>query len=200
MYVRDRDRPKPEMMKMKHEAQKEDIPEREGEGVKQVKAKEVKKEEPKKTTFPLVTREEYKLHLKLLHSAFIGKKALVKDRPLQAELADTFFNTGGFGGMRIYAQAFTNALTSIYNDTIKRKERFRNPPTELEWLDWFNASKTGQTDGIDWTKSDNYRYGGLEKYFNIYPDANGKAREFHNKEYGYFYGFAGASGGGDGSK
>ena len=39
MYVRDRDRPKPEMMKAKHEAQKEDIPEREGEGPKEVKAK-----------------------------------------------------------------------------------------------------------------------------------------------------------------
>ena len=162
-------------------AQKEEIPEREEEGPKEVKAK---------TTFPLVSREEYKHHLKLLQSALAGKKALVKDRPLQAELADTFFNTGRLGGMEIRARAFTNGLAGIYNDTIKRKDRFTDPPTKLEWIDWFNASKTDQEDGMDWTKSDNYRYGGLEKYFNIYPDANGRAREFHNKEYGYFFGFA----------
>jgi hypothetical protein len=39
MYVRDRDRPKPEMMKTKHEGMREGIPEREGEGPKEVKAK-----------------------------------------------------------------------------------------------------------------------------------------------------------------
>jgi len=38
-YVRERDRPKPKMMKTKHEGMKEEIPEREGEGVKEVKAK-----------------------------------------------------------------------------------------------------------------------------------------------------------------
>ena len=43
MYVRDRDRPKPQQMKAKHEAQKEDIPEREEDmSVKAVKAKQVK--------------------------------------------------------------------------------------------------------------------------------------------------------------
>jgi hypothetical protein len=73
MYVRERDRPKPEMMKMKHEAQKEDIPEREGEGPKQVKAKEVKKEEPKmkRTEIPIAvvraaisknTRDDYLIY------------------------------------------------------------------------------------------------------------------------------------------
>ena len=45
MYVRERDRPKPQMMKSKHAPQKEEIPEREEEGVKEVKAK---KEEPKR--------------------------------------------------------------------------------------------------------------------------------------------------------
>ena len=86
-------------------------------------------------------------------------------------------------------QAFINGLASIYNDTIKRKERFSDPPTKLEWGDWFDARKTDQTIGINWARTDNYRYGGLEKYFNIYPNARGKDDEFHNKEYGYFYGF-----------
>jgi len=149
-----------------------------------------KAEEPKKTTFPLVSKEQYKIHVKLLSAVFAGKKAMVKDRPLQAELADAFFNTGSMGGMKTHSQAFINGIVGIYNDTTKRKSRYSNPPTKLEWLDWFNASKTDQTDGIDYTKSDNYRYGGLEKYFNIYPDATGKAREFHNKEYGYFFGFS----------
>jgi hypothetical protein len=153
-------------------------------------APEKKAEEPKKTTFPLVSREQYKLHVKLLSAVFAGKKAMVKDRTLQAELADVFFNTGSMGGMKTHSQAFINGIVEIYNDTTKRKSRYSNPPTKLEWMDWFDSSKTGQTNGIDFTKSDNYRYGGLEKYFNIYPDATGKAREFHDKEYGYFFGFS----------
>ena len=142
------------------------------------------------TTYPLVSKEEYLRNLKMLRSVFNSKKVPVKDRPLEAEIKEAFFRDGAFHGKKIVAMAFLNGLIAIYNDTMKRKERFSKPPTPLEWLDWFDARKTDQTDGMVWALSDNYRMGGLEYYFNIYPNSKGKSEEFHYKEYGYFYGFS----------
>jgi hypothetical protein len=141
------------------------------------------------TAYPLVSKEDYVKHLKLLKSAMAGKKALVKDRHLQAELALHFFDTGR---MNRKGQAFLNGLTSIYNDATKSGGKYKDieEPKQLDWLDWFDASKTDQEDGMTWAQTDNYRLGALEKYFNIYPDNSGKRGVFHHKNWGYFYGFS----------
>ena len=154
------------------------------------KKKASKEAKTKKTAYPLVSKEQYKKHLELLRLSFTNsqkdlnkqKKPKVSDRALYKELEDAFVRDSwpSYGSRKDTAAAFLNGLADIYK---KNKGK-------IDWIDWFNASKTGQNSGADYIQTDNYEFGALGKYFNIYPSEKGTLESWPPKTYGYFFGFA----------
>jgi len=157
-----------------------------------VKEEEPKKEEPKAnstTLFPLVSRSQYKKNIEMLRLAFKNltsakeTKPKVVDRPLYNEIKNAFFNSERIINKNL-TLAFMNGLVYIYNKKYSKKE--------LQWLDWFDASKTGQAYGNHYTQSDNYEHNALGKYFNIYSNDKGDDNKnvWRSENPGYFFGFA----------
>jgi len=138
--------------------------------------------------FALVSAEQYAKNLKLLR--FLVKHSIDKvprkDREA-AELMDRVFLIQSQPERT--QQAFLNGLADIYNKAIKNKFH-DEPPHQLDWLDWFNASKTGQHSGWDIMKYEAVRPNMLGKYFNIYTTDRGEDGESKKGYYGFFYGFA----------
>jgi hypothetical protein len=150
-----------------------------------------KVEEPTQSTtlFPMVSRSQYRKNIELLRLAYKNlttlkeKKPKVVDRPLYNEIKESFFNSGTIKDKNL-ANAFMNGLVYIYNKKYGKKE--------LEWLDWFDARKTDQANGNNYTQTDNYRANALGKYFNIYSNDKGDDNKnvWRSNNAGYFFGFA----------
>jgi hypothetical protein len=161
--------------------------------VKEEEKEEAKPEAKAKPTtkYPLVTKAEYIHNYKLLRAIAGDKKIPKKDQAVAEELRTHFFKESSYDSQD--RQAFLNGLAYIYNKYTKRAYKL---PAKLEWLDWFDASKTDQATGSEYIKS-NVELNALGKYFNIYNDESGSDRPFGWTTggsslvgHGYFFGFA----------
>lgn len=123
MYVREKDKPKPEMMKSKHEGMREEIPEREEEGVKEVKAKE-KKVESKADILNLlwegVPVEGNAIKIKSNSSDAAIVEAIASSDPLYATL--TYTITPYNGGKLVKPKGRSYQEERLFQVNYNRKE------------------------------------------------------------------------------
>ena len=134
-----------------------------------------------KTEYPLVSRDDFVKHYKLLTNK---ARAKVADRPLQDRLREAFESDGG-GEDRV-KRAFLQGLTYIYKKATQRGVGKGNDPMKLDWTEWNDDNVSGR----DFLRDNTYRSQAAAQYFNIYNNDKMKNTTFGWRDsYGYFAGF-----------